>query len=419
MENNKIREFNMPEGNLFKKLKYIFGFIGAGSVLMSAVMGPGTLAASISAGSNFGYSLLWVIILGGIMNGVVSYVGGKIACITGKSVYEYFADKYGKVFTTVLLCLVLTTWALVILSQGAAMLQIVEFFVGAPGTIAIIAFIIVELVAGYFFTSGNVTVNKLASYMVTIVSLLLLINVFVVKPDMVEVGKGLIPRIPPLAQAAVITGIIGGSAPGTSAAWYSISVKKSGYTHPDNLRFIAWDQIYFSFVFIVFSAGAFLSAAAVLNPMGIIPSSTLDAAISLEPLVGSMAKWIFALGFFGALFTTVGGMSNLFSEGINQIKTINSSSNTENTSNRVVWLGILISIAGGLVIKGSIMKVLVSFIGLLNLGGFIIIFLLTKDLRNKEFAGKYRNGIILTIFSCLAVILNGYAVINYVLKFIK
>lgn len=419
MRNNKIREFNMPEGNVLKKLKYIFGFIGAGSVLMSAVMGPGTLAASISAGSNFGYSLLWVIILGGIMNGVVSYVGGKIACITGKSVYEYFADKYGKVFTTVLLCLVLTTWALVILSQGAAMLQIVEFFVGAPGILAVVAFIIVELVAGYVFTSGNVTVNKLASYMVTIVSLLLLVNVFVVKPDIIEVGKGLIPRIPPLAQAAIITGIIGGSAPGTSAAWYSISVKKSGYTHPDNLRFIAWDQIYFSFVFIVFSAGAFLSAAAVLNPRGIIPTSTLDAAVSLEPLVGSMAKWIFALGFFGALFTTVGGMSNLFSEGINQVKTINSSSNTEKTSNKFVWLGILISITGGLVIKGSIMKVLVSFIGLLNLGGFIIIFLLTKDLKNKEFAGKYRNGIILTIFSWLAVILNGYAVINYVLKFIK
>lgn len=422
--NGKVREFNMPDGNLVGKIKYLFTFIGAGGMLMSAAMGPGTLSSAITSGSRYGYMLLWVIILSGIFNGVVAYAGGKIACLTGKNVYEFFDDKYGTKFTKSLMVVVLITWLLVIYSQGAALLELVSFFIGTDGPIAILAFILVEIAVGYTFTKDTITANRIASVMVTITSLLFLINIFVVKPNGLDVARGLVPKLPPLEESLIVAAIIGGSAPGTSAAWYSFSVKEEGYTNPKNLRYIAWDQIYFSIVFTIFAMGAFLSAAAVLNPQGIEVNKVLDAAIALEPLAGSAAKWIFALGFFGALFTTVGGMSNLLGLGINTFRDLgklnkHTYENREDSIKKFIWLGVLASTLGGLLAKGSVIKLLVNFIGLLNVGGFVIILLITLNLSNKKFAGEYTNKPITTIAFWLLIAANFYGVVTYLMKLIN
>ena len=422
--NGKVREFNMPDGNLVEKTKYLFTFIGAGGMLMSAAMGPGTLSSAITSGSRYGYMLLWVIIISGIFNGLVAYAGGKIASLTGKNVYEFFDDKYGTKFTKSLMIVVLITWLLVIYSQGAALLELVSFFVGTDGSIAILVFILVEIAVGYTFTKDTITANRIASVMVTITSLLFLINIFVVKPNGLAVARGLVPKLPPLEESLMVAAIIGSSAPGTSAAWYSFSVKEEGYTNPKNLKFIAWDQIYFSIVFTIFVMGAFLSAAAVLNPQGIEVNKVLDAAIALEPLAGSAAKWIFALGFFGALFTTVGGMSNLLGLGINTFRDLGNFNKkayekTDDSIKKFIWLGVLASTLGGLLAKGSVIKLLVNFIGLLNVGGFVIILLITLNLSNKKFAGEYTNKPITTIAFWLLVAANFYGVVTYLMKLIN
>jgi hypothetical protein len=79
-------------------------------------------------------------------------------------------------------------------------------------------------------------------------------------------------------------------------------------------------------------------------------------------------------------------------------------------------LGIFTSILGGLLAKGSVIKLLVNFIGLLNVGGFIIILLITLNLSNKEFTGEYTNKPITTITFWLIVLANFYGVVSYLIK---
>lgn len=422
-EQTSVREFIMPEGNIFKRMAYIMSFVGAGSVLMSAAMGPGTLTSMLVSGSNYGYMLLWVVLLSGIMNGYVAYIGGKAACLSGKNVYEYFGEKIGVTFSKILLSVVLLTWVMVIFSQGSAMLQIVQFFVGTTGPISIIAFIIVEIIAGYVFSNGKNNVMKIASVMVTIVSVLYLINLFVIKPSIIDTVGGMVPKLPPLSNALIIASIIGGSAPGTSAAWYSYGVKDSGWTNPKNLKFIAWDQIYFALLFTIFSVGAYISAAEILHPAGLQVKNALDAAVALEPVAGSSAKWIFALGFFGALFTTVGGMCSLLAQGFTTLMNLGSSEEYDNSLNNskvksIVWVGIALSILGGFAAKYA-MGLLVNFLGLLNVGGFVIILLLTYFTGSKKHAGEYKNSLITNILCVLITLFNFYSVITYIIKFVK
>lgn len=407
----------MPKANVFKKMSYIMSFVGAGSILMSAAMGPGTLSSVLTAGANYGYMLLWVVVLSGVMNGMVAYIGGKVACLSGKNVYEYLGEKINPTFSKVLLGVVLCTWFMVIFSQGSAMLNLVQFTIGSTGPISIVAFILIELLAGYVFTQGKNSALKIASIMVTVTSILYLINLIIIKPEASAIVGGMVPKLPPLAQAGIIAGIIGGSAPGTSAAWYSYGVKDNNWTSPKNLKFIAWDQVYFALLFTIFSVGAYISAAAVLNPAGIAVNNSLDAAIALEPIVGSAAKWIFAAGFFGALFTTIGGMSSLASQGISTLFNIEGDSLNNTKVKKIIWVGIVVSILGGFAAKYA-MGLLINFLGFLNIGGFVIILLLTYFTSSEKHAGEYKNKWYTTLVAAVIVLFNLYAVITYITKFI-
>lgn len=412
-----VRDFNMPSGNFFKKMAYIFSFVGAGSILMSAAMGPGTLAAVLGAGADHGYMLLWIVVLSGLMNGGVAYIGGKVAALSGKNVFEFISDKVGFAFGKVLLSVVLITWYMVVFAQGSAMLNLVEYMLGVTGPLAIAAFFLIVCFAGYIFASGKENAVKLASVMVTLTAILYLINLIIIKPNPAAVAGGMVPRLPSMKDAAIVAGIIGGSAPGTSALWYSFSVKDNNWTSPKNLKFIAWDQVFFALLFTIFSVGAFLSGAAVLHPAGIKATSALSAAKSLEPIAGAFAKWIFSAGFFGALFTTIGGMSTIGAYGITSLFNLGESLDDKKVK-RFVWLGIAFVLLGGFAAKYA-MSVLVNFLGLLNVGGFVIILLITYFTASKKHAGQYANKWYVTLLGGLIVLFNLYSVITYISRFIN
>lgn len=407
--------------NKTNKLSQIFATIGAGAVLMSSVMGPGSLATMLVSGSGYGYMLLWIVLLACILSGVVSYIGGKIAVVKDKNLYEFFADELGNVPTAILLIIVLITWSIVIFSQGATLLETIKFFLGTDGTLAIIAFIVVELVIGYVFTAGKNNAQNVAGVMVTLLSILFLVNMIIIKPDLGKFAGGLIPRLPSWSKAGIIASIVGSSAPGTSAGWYSYGVIDSKKGKPLSLKSIAIDQTYFTILFIIFCLGAYVSAAEVLYPAGIEVNSVLDGATALEPLVGPLAKWILALGFFGALFTTVGGMSKLLSQGfetlliISKNKRVYRGDSINFSNNKIVWVGILISILGGFIAKDA-MKYLVNFIGFLTVGGFIILLLVAYFTNSKKHMGENTNSLLLNIMIILLILINGYSAFSYIFK---
>ncbi len=405
------------------KMKLILSSIGAGAVLMSAVMGPGSLATMLVTGSQYGNSMLWVTLLAVILSGVIAYVGGKIACVKNKNLYEFFEDEIGKVFTLVLLGVVLITWSLVIFSQGKTLLTTVQFLSGTEGTLSFLLFIAVEIIIGYVFTSGKNNAQNIASAMVTLLSIMFLVNIFVIKPNVGSVAVGLLPKLPKWSEAAIIASIIGSSAPGTSAGWYSFSVIENKHDNPNKLRDIAIDQTYYTTIFGIFCIGAYLSASEILYPLGIKVNNAIDAATALEPVAGKFASYIISIGFFGALFTTVGGMGSFLAKGVRTFYKISTNHSKEDNvyekiAKHLIWVGILISILGGFV-PGSAMQYLVGFIGLLTVGGSIITILVFYYTSSEKHMGEYKNGILLNILCILLVLVNGYSAISVLLRLLS
>lgn len=408
--------FEMPKGSIFKKLAYVLAFIGPASMICSTSMGPGTATSCIQGGALFGYDLLWVIILSGIMCGGVAYFGAKITAISGKPVYEFIEEKIGRVPSIILFVVVLCTWYMVIYSQGSTMMSLNAIMFGDK--YGPIAFVITILVIAYLYVvSSNNSVVKIASIMCTIMAAIFFINIFVSQPDGADLAKGLIPKLPGGTQGAIIVaGIIGGSAPGTSALWYSYSVKNQKWDRPKALGFIKYDQIIFAGMFTIFSLGIFISGAAVLFPAGIQVSSALDAAVALEPVAGRFATYIFIAGFWGAVFTTIGGMSTLATYCLNSMLRI-SEDRTSMKVRKYVLIGIVISLLGGLS-GGNALNLLVNFMGALNIGGLVIIAILLCYCCRKSFTGlEYANKWYTNVLGVLILVFNVYSAWTYVERF--
>jgi Mn2+/Fe2+ NRAMP family transporter len=83
--------------------------------------------------------------------------------------------------------------------------------------------------------------------------------------------------------------------------------REKGYTEKDAVGDARTDNI-LSTVFVTL-ATIMTTAAETLNPAGTVPSSAPQFVAMLEPLAGVAAKYLFAIGLFGSVITSLIGAS--------------------------------------------------------------------------------------------------------------
>jgi len=69
-----------------------WALLGPAFVAAIAYVDPGNVAANVSAGSQFGFLLVWVIVVANVMAGLVQYLSAKLGLVTGRSLPEAVAD---------------------------------------------------------------------------------------------------------------------------------------------------------------------------------------------------------------------------------------------------------------------------------------------------------------------------------------
>lgn len=66
--------------------------LGPAFVAAIAYVDPGNVAANVSAGAQFGFLLVWVIVAANVMAGLVQYLSAKLGLVTGRTLPEAVAD---------------------------------------------------------------------------------------------------------------------------------------------------------------------------------------------------------------------------------------------------------------------------------------------------------------------------------------
>lgn len=74
----------------------LLALLGPAFVAAVAYVDPGNVAANITAGACYGYSLVWVLVLANTMAVLIQYQSAKLGIVTGRSLPEVLGDRLGR-----------------------------------------------------------------------------------------------------------------------------------------------------------------------------------------------------------------------------------------------------------------------------------------------------------------------------------
>ncbi|EIJ79427.1 Nramp family divalent metal transporter [Bacillus methanolicus] len=77
-------------------IKKILPFLGPAFIAAIAYIDPGNFATNISAGSQYGYLLLWVVLISNLMAVLIQSMSAKLGIATGKNLPEVAREKFPK-----------------------------------------------------------------------------------------------------------------------------------------------------------------------------------------------------------------------------------------------------------------------------------------------------------------------------------
>tara|TARA_B100000768_G_scaffold38041_1_gene36691 strand:- start:4097 stop:5320 length:1224 start_codon:yes stop_codon:yes gene_type:complete len=285
--------------------------IGPGPLVAAAFIGPGTVTLCSIAGLNFGFSILWALLLSVIATLVLQEMAARLGVISQKGLSEVITNEIKNpitkniVITLILLAIVIGNAAYEAgnISGGVLGLEAVfgEKYLSVFEIDINFYSLLLGLIAFCILFIGNYKIlERSLIFLVIIMSISFIITAIITKPDLVLLMKGLfIPKFPE-GSILIIIGLIG-----TTVVPYNLflhaSLVKEKWKNINDLKFARNDTI------IAIVLGGIISMCIVISSASLNINSidsAADLAKGIEPLYGVNSKYILAIGLFSAGITS-------------------------------------------------------------------------------------------------------------------
>ena len=392
-------------------IKKLFNNIGPGPLVAAAFIGPGTVTVCTIAGVNFGFALLWAMVLSIIATVVLQEMAARLGVISQKGLSEIIRQEIQHpIFRGFVIVLILS--AIVI---GNAAYEAGNISGGALGIQTLfgnpvyeifnlklnITAVVIGVIAFVLLYIGNYKVlEKALVFLVILMSLAFLITAIITKPNLFDIFKGaFIPTFPEKSILTII-GLIG-----TTVVPYNlflhVSLAKTKWKDKSDLNYARKDTFIAVIVGGIVSMCIIISASAI--PFKEI-TNVSDLAIGLEPLFGSFAKYFLGLGLFAAGITSA--ITAPLAAAFVATGCLGWESNLKSVKFRLVWmiilgLGILFSSIGFKSIE--IIKFAQVANGLLLP---IIAGLLLWVMNKSSILGNYKNSKLQNVFGIIILVVT-------------
>src|SRR5690606_5770651 len=167
-----------------------------------------------------------------------------------------------------------------------------------------IVFTALAIVLIFFGKNLYKVLEKIMMYVVMIMILAFVVNLIFIKPDLVAVAQGFVPKPFSTDNLGELAAITGTTFVLNSALYQSYLVQNKGWKIADKKK-ATRDSNLGIFLLSLMSIFVIATAATTLKPLGIVVNSASDMALQLEMLLGSYAKYVFAIGFSAAAFSSL------------------------------------------------------------------------------------------------------------------
>jgi len=191
------------------KIRHVLSFFGPAYLISVGYMDPGNWATDLAGGSQFGYTLLWVLLMSNMMALLLQSLCSRLGIVRGKDLAQCNREIYPKRMNFALYVLAELAIAACDLAEVLGMAIGLNLLFG----IDIIWGVLISFVDTFLLLYlQRLGMRKLELFIVGSVSLIgmcFLVEMFFAKPDLVEIAHGFIPSLPNHAALYIAIGIIG------------------------------------------------------------------------------------------------------------------------------------------------------------------------------------------------------------------
>ena len=290
----RLRGLRRPPRGLLKWLL----ILGPGLIATSAGNDAGGIATYSSAGAKFGYKMIWVMVILTLSFAIVQEMCSRLGAATGRGLLDLIRERFGISWT-------LFAVGIIVVANGGVTLSEFVGIGAASELLGVSRYISVPLSAvllWYLVIFGSYARVEKIFLLMTLVFFAYPVAAIMGRPDWGEVAKGaLIPHIEWNSEYIfLLVGILG-----TTITPYIQIFQQSSIVERGAARKHYGDERIDAYVGSIFSntmsISMIVATAATLYVAGKHEiGSAADAAKALEPVVGSAASTLFAIGLLGA-----------------------------------------------------------------------------------------------------------------------
>lgn len=288
-----------------------WNIIGPGLVVAATGIGAGDLVATLVAGSRYGYALLWAAVLGVLVKIALVEGAGRWTLATGRTIFDGWRS-LGR-WATVYFGIYIVVWGL---SYGAAAMSSTALPLAALfPQVPLLWFAIASGVVGAAIVwLGR---YKAFEYVIAVLVGLMFLTVVgaavVTVPNLGEILRGLVPRIPD-GSVFYTLGLAGGVGGTITLAAYGYWLQEKGWRTPRWMKVMRIDNAMAYVISGVFVISMLVVGAELLHASGLAiadgEGGLVDLADVLAERYGPFMAPLFLVGFWASSFSSILGVWN-------------------------------------------------------------------------------------------------------------
>jgi manganese transport protein len=304
-----LEEVNQSVATAHKKTGFrkILAFLGPAYLVSVGYMDPGNWATDIAGGSQFGYSLLWVLLMSNLMALLLQSLSARLGIVTQRDLAQASRETYSKVINYILYFLAEIAIAACDLAEVLGMAIGINLLFDIPLIEGVLITVLDTFLLLFLINKG---IRKMEAFIIVLVAIIgfsFIFEMIFAEPELDKVIYGLVPSIPSSAALYIAIGIIGATVMPHNLYLHSSLVQTrkfdrtpAGIKQALKYNFID-STIALNLAFFV-NAAILILAAATFYKNGMFEVAEIqDAHQFLAPLLGT--KWapiLFAVALIAA-----------------------------------------------------------------------------------------------------------------------
>lgn len=304
-----LEEVNQSVSTQNKKTVFrkILAFFGPAYLVSVGYMDPGNWATDIAGGSQFGYSLLWVLLMSNLMALLLQSLSARLGIVTQRDLAQASRETYSRPVNYVLYFLAEIAIAACDLAEVLGMAIGINLLFDIPLLEGVLITVLDTFLLLFLINKG---IRKMEAFIIVLVAIIgfsFVFEMIFAEPELDKVVYGLIPSIPSEAALYIAIGIIGATVMPHNLYLHSSLVQTRKFDRTpvgikQALKYNLIDStIALNLAFFV-NAAILILAAATFYKHGMHEVAEIqDAHQFLQPLLGT--KWapiLFAVALIAA-----------------------------------------------------------------------------------------------------------------------